>query len=53
MNTNNLSIYLSNYQEITIIGDNALHKAASGGNVEIVKLLINSGVPLQETNNEG
>ena len=27
--------------------------AASAGNVEIVKLLINNEVPLQETNNEG
>ena len=47
--------YISNIFVLPIVisGDNALHNAALGGNVEIVKLLIKSGVPLQETNNKG
>ena len=38
---------------LVILGDSALHCAALGGNLKIIELLIASGVPLQETNNEG
>ena len=36
-----------------ILGENALHNAAYGENLEIIKILINSGIPLHETNNKG
>ena len=36
-----------------VLGNNALHHAASGQSIEIAELLIKSGVPLQETNNMG